>query len=184
MNTPQKGITERKGFSKYAKLAQMLNGEAGKLIDTIPLEAKFRRDRFNEGVLAEWYLPSCDDRAWERKNTFLTWDAQDKPEDAAGHDYDGYGWYRITVDVPRSAVDKPLRLHLGGVINEGWVWINGNYAGHRPWNLWCAGREPLEMDVDLTGKVNAGANLIAIRVWNDAEIGGLYRRGFIWAPKQ
>jgi len=169
---------------RYEKLAQMVNGGSGTLIAAIPLEGRFKRDRFNEGVLAEWYLPSYDDRAWETKNTFLTWDAQDKPDDAQGHDYDGYGWYRVIVDVPRNAVDKPLKLHLGGIINEGWVWINGEYAGHRPWNLWWAGTTPLEMDVDATGKVKAGRNTIAIRVWNDAEIGGVYRRGFLWAPKQ
>ncbi|NQU10380.1 DUF4838 domain-containing protein [bacterium] len=168
---------------KYGKLAQMTKGETGNLVAAIPLEANFTRDRFNEGVVGEWYLPAFDDRGWETKNTFLTWDAQDKPEDAKGHDYDGYGWYRVTVNVPAGMVNKPLKLHLGGVINEGWVWINGQYAGHRPWFLWWAGREPLEMDVDATGKVKAGANVIAIRVWNNAEIGGLYRRGFLWAPK-
>ena len=168
---------------KYTKLVQMTTGEAGTLVAPIPLQAKFRRDRFNEGVLAEWYLPSCDDGAWETKNTYLTWDAQDKPEDAAGHDYDGYGWYRVTVEVPRSMVDKPLKLHLGGVSNEGWVWVNGNYAGHRAWKDWCCGRDASEMDVELTGKVVAGTNVLAIRVWNSADIGGLYRRGFLWAPK-
>jgi hypothetical protein len=169
---------------RYTKQAQMLNGETGTLVAAIPLEAKFKRDRFNEGVLAEWYLPSHDDRAWETKDTFLTWDAQDPPEDEKGHDYDGYGWYRVTVDVPANMVNKPLKLHLGGVINEGWVWINGQYAGHRPWYLWWAGTERLEMEVDATGKVKAGKNVIAIRVWNNAEIGGMYRRGFLWAPKQ
>ena len=168
---------------KYGELAQKTGGEAGTLVDAIPLEASFRRDRFNEGVFAEWYLPAHDASDWETKNTFLTWDAQDKPEDEKGHDYDGYGWYRMTVNVPAGMVNKPLSLHLGGVINEGWVWINGNYAGHRAWKLWWAGRDALEMDVDVTGKVKAGANVIAIRVWNNAEIGGLYRRGFLWSPK-
>jgi hypothetical protein len=169
---------------KYAKVAAMTNGETGKKIDEIPIEAKFTRDRFNEGVIGQWYQPKFDDKAWGAKNTFYTWDAQDKPEDSKGHDYDGYGWYRVTVDVPKSAADKPLKLYLGGVINEGWVWINGQYAGHREWNLWWAGRDALEMEVDVTGKVKAGENVIAIRVWNNAEIGGLYRRGFLWAPKQ
>jgi hypothetical protein len=40
------------------------------------------------------------------------------------------------------------------------------------------------MDVDATGKVKSGQNVIAIRVWNNAEVGGLIRRGFLWAPKQ
>jgi hypothetical protein len=169
---------------RYGKLAQMVNGETGKLVAGVPIEAKFRRDRFNEGVLAEWYQPALDDKGWETKNTFLTWDAQDKPEDQKGHDYDGYGWYRIPVEVPAAMADKPLKLHLGGVINEGWVWINGKYAGHRPWQLWWEGREPLEMDVDATGKFKAGTNIVTVRVWNNAEIGGLFRRGFVWSPKQ
>ncbi|OGV65975.1 MAG: hypothetical protein A2498_07135 [Lentisphaerae bacterium RIFOXYC12_FULL_60_16] len=182
------GSVKRREFTngrviKYGELAQKTGGEAGTLVDAIPLEASFRRDRFNEGVFAEWYLPAHDASGWETKHTFLTWDAQDKPEDEQGHDYDGYGWYRMTVNVPAAMVSKPLSLHLGGVINEGWVWINGNYAGHRAWKLWWAGRDALEMDVDVTGKVKAGANVIAIRVWNNAEIGGLYRRGFLWSPK-
>ena len=162
----------------------MLNGTTGTLVAAIPMQAKFKRDRFNEGVLAEWYQPSYDDGAWGTENTFYTWDAQDPPEDEKGHDYDGYGWYRVNVNVPPNMVNKPLKLHLGGVINEGWVWINGQYAGHRGWNLWWAGTAALEMDVDATGKVQAGKNVIAIRVWNNAEIGGLYRRGFFWSPKE
>jgi hypothetical protein len=165
-------------------VAWAAKSEEGTVIAPVPLEAKFQRDRFNEGVVGEWYLPGFDDSKWGTEDTFYTWDAQDKPEDAKGHDYDGYGWYRFTVNVPAKAVNKPLKLHLGGVINEGWVWINGNYAGHRPWKLWWEGRDGKEMDVDATGKVKAGDNVVAVRVWNNAEIGGLFRRGFLWAPNE
>lgn len=167
---------------RFTNLAAQVNGTAGALVAPFPLEAKFQRDRFNEGVLAEWYAPEHDDSTWGVKDTFLTWDAQDKPEDEKGHDYDGYGWYRFTVDVPPAMADKPLTLHFGGVINEGWVWINGQYAGHRPWQLWWTGRRSLEMDADATGKVKAGPNVVALRVWNSAEIGGWFRRGFLWSP--
>jgi hypothetical protein len=167
--------------ARYEKLEQMTTGEKGTLVAPIPLTTKFKRDPFNEGVVAEWYLPAHDDNDWGTKNTFQTWEAQDKPEDSKGHDYD---WYRVAVDTTPEAVNKPLKLHLGGVLNEGWVWVNGQYAGHRDWKLWWAGREPLEMDVDITGKVKAGRNLITIRVWNSAELGGLIRRGFIWSPKE
>jgi hypothetical protein len=170
-------------MERFKQLGQMTGGDQGTLVAKIPLAARFKRDPFNEGVVAQWYLPVLDDKAWGTKDTFHTWDAQDKPEDPQGHDYDGYGWYRLTVDVPASAVNKPLKLHLGGVINEGWVWINGQYAGHRPWLSFWSGRQPLEMDVDATGTVLAGPNVIAIRVWNSADVGGLIRRGFLWAPK-
>jgi hypothetical protein len=169
---------------RFAELQKLTGGEQGMLVAEVPLESKFQRDRFNEGVLGEWYLPGFDDREWKTKNTFLTWDAQDPPEDSKGHDYDGYGWYRFTVKVPAEAAKKPLKLFLGGVINEGWVWVNGEYAGHRPWYLWWAGRKRLEMEVDATGLVKPGENVITVRVWNNAEIGGLYRRGFLWAPKE
>jgi hypothetical protein len=39
------------------------------------------------------------------------------------------------------------------------------------------------MDVDATGKVKSGQNVFAIRVWNNADVGGLIRRGFLWTPK-
>ncbi len=70
----------------------------------------------------------------ETKNTFYTWDAQDQPEDAVG-----YGWYRFTVDVPAEFKDQPAHLYLGGIINEGWVWVNGEYAGHRLHKIWVVG---------------------------------------------
>jgi len=169
--------------TRFKELRQMVNGSEGEFVAALPIDAKFIRDPFNEGVLAEWYLPQHDDSAWGSKNTVDTWEAQDKPEDSKGHDYDGYGWYRMVVVVPEKAVNKPLKLHLGGVINEGWAWINGQYAGHREHRIWWSGRAGLEMDVDVSGKVKAGANLIVVRVWNNAEIGGLLRRGFLWAPK-
>ncbi len=167
---------------RYAALVKMMNGEQGTLVAPIPLETKFKRDPYNEGVVAEWYLPNHVDSDWGTENTFQTWDAQDHPEDSKGHDFDGYGWYRAVVDIPADALNKRLRLHLGGVLNEGWVWINGQYAGHQPWKLYWSGREALEMDMDATGKLHVGRNLIAIRVWNSSEHGGLIRRGFIWSP--
>lgn len=163
------------------KVEALAGGTNGTLVAALPREPAFARDRFNEGVLAEWYAPDFDDRAWGRKDTFLTWDQQDPPEDAKGHDYDGYGWYRARLEVDKRWTGKPIRLFLGGVINEGWVWINGQYAGHKPHQLWWHADH--SMNVDVTGLVKPGApNTIAIRVWNDAEIGCLYRRGFLYSP--
>lgn len=167
---------------RYTEMAQQIHGETGSLVAEIPLETKFRRDRFNEGVIRDWWRPEFDDSDWEMKNTYYTWDAQDEPLGAGGQDYDGYGWYRMRLDVPAEMVGDPLQLFLGGVLNEGWVWINGNYAGHRDWKLWWAGTESKQMRVDVTGLVREGSNVLAVRVWNDAEIGGLFRRGYLWSP--
>jgi hypothetical protein len=164
-------------------LASRRDGTAGKRVADLPLEMKFSRDRFNEGVLGEWYASDYDDAKWEMKDTHLTWDQQDPPEDAAGHDYDGYGWYRAGFDVDKSFAGRPVRIYLGGAINEAWVWVNGKYAGHRPHRLWWNGAREVELDV--SALIEPGKpNTVAIRVWNNAEIGGLYRRGFFWSPNE
>lgn len=79
--------------------------------------------------------------------------------------------------------NKPIHFYCGGVINEGWVWINGEYAGHKPHSIWWMGEH--DFDLDITKLVRYGEkNLITIRVWNNSELGGLYRRGFIWSPNK
>lgn len=82
-------------------------------------------------MLAEWYAPEFDDSAWGTKNTFLTWDRLDPPANAKVYDYDGYNWYRTELEVDKTWTGKPVRLHLGGVCNEGWVWLNGQYVRHK-----------------------------------------------------
>lgn len=170
-------------MTRYAAYKAMTDGTDGALIAPIPLEAKFAKDEHNEGVIAEWYLSEFDDSEWGAMNTYYSWEAQMEPLTPDGRDYDGYGWYRMEIDVPAAAAKKPARLRLNGVMNEGWVWINGEYAGHRPWRLWWAGREPLEMEVDATGKLVPGRNVVTVRVRNTAEHGGLLRRGFLYSPK-
>ena len=39
-----------------------------------------------------------------------------------------------------------------------------------------------EFELAVTRLVRPGKNTVAIRVWNDAEIGGLLNRGFFWSP--
>jgi hypothetical protein len=38
------------------------------------------------------------------------------------------------------------------------------------------------MKLDATELVKPGQNVVTGRVLNNAEIGGLHRRGFLWAP--
>jgi len=175
------GIYTKGRQDKYVKYAARTGKDEGMLVAPLPLETKFARDPFNEGVVAEWYAPAFDDSKWGTKNTFYTWDAQDPPEDAFGHDYDGYGWYRATVEIPARFKGMPIHFQCGGAINEAWVWVNGEYAGHKPYAMWWMGNH--DFDLDVTKLVRPGErNTVAIRVWNKAEIGGLYRRGFFWSP--
>jgi len=153
------------------------------MVAPLPLEMKFHRDRFNEGIVGGWYKPDLKDRRWDTKNTYYTWDQQDEPEDDAGHDYDGIGWYRATFNVDPKFKGRPVKFWCGGTINEGWVWVNGRYAGHKAHKLWWY--HPHHFELDVTDLIKPGQkNTIAIRVLNDAEIGGMFRRGFFWSPKE
>ena len=167
--------------ARFEELRDKTNGEKGEWVAALPLEMRFTRDRFNEGVIHEYYEPDFDDSQWGTKNTFYTWDAQDPPEDSLGHDYDGYGWYRGTFSVPKEFKDKPVSFYAGGVINEGWIWINGKYAHHTNHKVWWW--HPHGLDIEISDFVEPGkVNTIAIRVYNKAEVGGFFRRGFFWSP--
>jgi len=165
----------------FDRLAAMTDGTKGVMVAPLPLEMKFRRDPFNEGVIGGWYRMDFDDSDWGTENTFYFWEQQDPPLDEAGHHYDGYGWYRATFEVPAEMAGREFRFWCGGTVNEGWVWINGRYAGHQPRKLWWS--HPHDFEMDITDLVRPGErNLIAIRVWKDPDIGGMLRRGFIWSP--
>ncbi len=168
---------------RFEGYAEKTGGAAGELVAALPLEMRFRRDPFEEGVPHRWYLSGHDDTDWEMRDTFYLLEQQEEPLNERGFHYSGYVWYRGEIDIPERFVDRDVNLYIGGLINEGWVWINGEYVGHRPWAVWWShSRHPAEFSVG--DKLRPGErNTIAIRVLNDPdEVGGLYRRGFLHAP--
>ncbi len=168
----------------FAGLAGRRDGTAGELVADLPLEMRFQRDPFNEGILNRWYLPAHEDADWETRDTYYLLEQQEEPLNERGFHYDGYVWYRCSVDVPPAFKDRDIELYLGGLLNEGWIWVNGQFAGHREHKIWWHG--PLDGSFSVGPLINAGAvNHIAVRVLNEPdEMGGLFRRGFLYAPKR
>ena len=167
--------------NEYKRLLSYTNGDQGNKVGELPLDMKFVRDPYNEGIFSEYYLPEFDDTKWDMRNTHLLWDAQEEPLDDKGHDYDGFGWYRGTFKVAKSAKGKKVIFHSGGVFNEGWVWVNGQYVHHEPHKVWWWWNHTF--DIDVTDAIKPGkVNQITVRVWNKAELGGMLRRGFFFTP--
>lgn len=81
---------------------------------------------------------------------------------------------------------KKVLLCVPVVVTEAWCWVNGQYAGHRPYQE--AYVRPAEMELDVTPFLRPGqANVIALRV--DTSLSpaqaaeGLQSRVFLYSPK-
>lgn len=171
---------------RMARLKGMLEGPDGQLITVAPRLAKFRPDRFDDGIYQRWYDPVYDDVDWITIDMTRGWENQglEGMLDDRGHPYTGYGWYRFTVEVPAEATrQQPFRPYLfcPAIVNEAWIWVNGRYVGRKayqePWF------RPSEFDLDLTDALNPGPNQVTIRVLSNFDVfgaSGLYERMFLY----
>ncbi len=99
--------------------------------------------------------------------------------------YDGLGWYRTTVKVPGKFAGRKINLGFGGVFGRILIWVNGEFIAYRPFKLpWWTNGYNKNFDFEITKAVKPGQdNTIVIRVDNEHEWGGIYRRVSLWSPK-
>ena len=117
--------------------------------------------RFAPGDDPQWANRAFDDSEWEVAPAPALWDS-------FGYaDYDGYGWYRRTFTAPASVATVSLRMEIGGVDDDDWVYINGRLIGQ---GKSCYQRRVYQVP---PGVVQAGENLIAVRIYDGAMGGGL-----------
>jgi len=106
--------------------------------------------------------------------------------DATGYPYMGILWYKLDVAMPNVSKDKKVYLYCAAIEPEAWVWINGQYAGHRA--LREAYERPNELDIDVTDLLVPGKkNSVTIRIntWTNATqmADGIVSRLFLYSPK-
>lgn len=176
-------ITDRKKY--YQSLADKMSGKTGDLVALLPEKAMFRTDPHDEGIFAEWYKPGLRETGWKPILTTKPFYCQGY-EDAEGHPYVGYIWYRLKVDLPESAKGNKVILYAPVVETEGWCWVNGRYIGHRPYTE--AYNRPSPMEFDVSKAIRPGdVNEIAIRMSTSLApaqaAAGLQSRLFLFSPK-
>lgn len=176
-------IADRRKY--YQSLADKTAGKTGDLVALAPAQALFRTDPHDEGLFARWYRPEQDETDWRLIRTTRAFYRQGY-DDWRGHPYVGAVWYRVKVDVPAAAAGKKVLLCAPVVVTEAWCWVNGQYAGHRPYQE--AYVRPAEMELDVTPFLRPGqTNVIALRV--DTSLSpaqaaeGLQSRVFLYTPK-
>ena len=168
----------------YSQLAAQTGGEKGTLVAVLPEVAKFRIDPRDDGRFDGWFGDDTDDSAWETIRTTVPFYVQGNHQDAQGFPYLGAMWYRLTVDVPASAAGKQIKLYGMAAETEAWVWVNGQFVGHRPYVE--AYLRPCPIDVDVTSALKPGQkNTIAIRLHTNYQptqmSAGMASRLFLYA---
>lgn len=154
-------LTQRRDH--YQKILDMTKGKTGDLIAQSPREVSFSLDDNDMGRIGRWYDPGHDRSKWRKIDTATPFYLQgDNMLDKRGVPYVGYMWYVFELDVPKSAIGKPVHLYAPIVATEAWVWANGEYVGHRPYAE--AYIRPAEVKLDVTNQVKAGRNVIGVRV--------------------
>ena len=109
----------------------------------------------------EMPVPGCWDDRFDRQQATTLWpEAKFNPSPptavAAASQLDGSlpflvgtGWYRRSIDVPAEWRDRQIALHVGRVVMEAWVYVNGRMIAHHL-------GPSTDFEVSLTGKVELG----------------------------
>lgn len=126
------------------------------------------RWKFSIGDRDEWANPNFDDSDWEWIDVPSAWESQ------GFHGYDGYAWYRKTINNRQLPDDQALFLQLGNIDDVDEVFFNGEkigQSGNFPPRFSTAYKSYRRYSVpaDLIQEINT----IAIRVYDDVGEGGI-----------
>ncbi len=179
---PYLRTTERRVCALVAQLLRNLGaGSTSPLVDRLSRPGKInvialptvwrgKVDRDRKGRAAGWFKPHWQDRDWETLTVPGNFDEQSREINV---DYQGYYWYRVRFSMPVAVDRGDLKLYLGAIDDESWVWLNGRFLGEvtkktNPKDYYCA---PREYALD-PGWLNwGGENVLAVLV-NDTYLSG------------
>ncbi|MBI85776.1 MAG: hypothetical protein CMJ81_21480 [Planctomycetaceae bacterium] len=99
--------------------------------------------------------------------------------------FNGYIWYRTTIDLTASQAKKNVHAQFPGIFAESWIYVNGQLVDYHPQNpMWWRNDYSFRWDVDLTGKLQPGENLVVVRNHNLHHVGGMFHRPFLYLPTE
>jgi len=142
---------------------------------SLPETWQFRLDPEDIGREEEWFKADLDETDWQSINIGEFWGKQ------IGTEYEGIGWYRLSLDVPIEAAGKKLFLAFGAVDEEAWIWVNGQPVGEH-----AEGPQGWDQRflVEVTEQIKPGhQNLVAVRVFNSRAAGGIWKSVRLIAQK-
>ncbi len=118
---------------------------------------------FSRGDFATAALPSFDDSGWRHLDLPHDWSAEGPfgAECGSGNGYapGGIGWYRRHFSLPADLQGKVGAIEFDGVYDHAEVWINGHFAGARPY-----GYSSFECPLTPYVRFGGAENVVAVRV--------------------
>lgn len=127
--------------------------------------------KFSIGDNPRWSRPEYDDHSWENIFVPSPW------ENEGFGGFDGYAWYRITVDL-KNISEHNLYLVLGYIDDVDRAYINGQligFSGSFPPDFYTAFKSYRQYPIP-DGVLNKdGKNVIAIRVFDTILEGGIIK---------
>lgn len=157
-----------KAFPEAYAEAQKFKNDS--LIQSIETADKKRNDDWYELLnskdqgytnnTANWAQSSIDDSTWREMNIPGYW-----KNEPIGN-VNGVLWFRKDIEVPKSMIGKPAKLFLGRIVDQDFVYVNGEFVGTTGYQY-----PPRRYDVK-PNILKEGKNTIAVRVINNAGYGG------------
>lgn len=136
---------------------------------------KLQLDPRNEGLKQGWHLPGHDDSKWRiNKHLEHSWEVYHVK------DYDGYAWYRVRFTIPRELDREKFSVFLGRIDDRDETYLNGTLIG-KTGTFPPAENDPKSKSVYRNYRLPSenirfgGENVIAIRVHDAGEAGGMVR---------
>ena len=157
-----------KAFPKAFDEAQKFKNDD--LIKQIETSDKKRNDDWyalinasDKGLLnkdLQWNQANIDDNNWSKMAIPGYW-----AEQSIGK-VNGAVWFRKEINVPKSMVGKPAKLFMGRIVDQDFVYVNGEFVGTTGYQY-----PPRRYEVKST-VLKEGKNTIAVRVINNSGSGG------------
>ena len=89
---------------------------------------QFKADKDNIGLDEKWFSPNIDDSKWESIGVPGTWNEGQNV--SVSWDYEGIGWYRHKINVPKDWQGENIRLRFLAIYLISDAWLNGKYLGN------------------------------------------------------
>ncbi len=154
--------------TEAARTAALQQHAGSKLLLKLDDDWRFQTDPRKIGLQEGVINPGYDDQAWKTITATQYW------QDQGFANYHGTAWYRRSFTTPAPEAGERLLLSFGAVDGDAVVYLNGQKIGnHLPSKLGSGWDQPFDMDV--TAKVKAGQNTIAVQVTKDIYASGIYQ---------